>query len=251
MKLFNKLFKKKEEPKKRYTKDSIYGKWEDGLISADDVMLFAMCNFYKHAMDYVEHNDGIKKMVAKHNDKIPHMNEVLKDVLYSEEYSGKGVDIGLLQCHKNDKKDEMALANIKGLLVLGGSSSLNIIDSCKEIRDDAGLDWSKESILKYCGMEELREFVIQEKVKESATGITIEELIACTPTDEQLGLFYDACALNCQMSQKAYDEKWVWDVDTLFTDNWALQLPDENGVYHVVEEDYFADYIEMDYKGVL
>ena len=29
MKLFNKLFKKKEEPNKKYTKDSIYGKWKE------------------------------------------------------------------------------------------------------------------------------------------------------------------------------------------------------------------------------
>lgn len=251
MKLFNKLFKKKEEPKKKYTKDSVYGKWEDGLISADDVMLLATCNFYKYALDYMWHINSIKEMVWKHNEEIPKMKKLVDEVISEKNPADRGLNTILLQLHKNDKKDEMAISNGKGLLVLGGSSSLNIIDSCKEIRDDAGLNWSKESIIHYCSMEGLREVAIEEKVKDSSTGKTKEDFIALTPTEEQLGLFYDACALNCRMSQKAYEEGRTWDVDSLFTDEWILQLPDEDGVYHVVEENYLAEYIEMDYKGVV
>lgn len=248
---FLNLFKKKEESKKKYEKDSIYGKWEDGLISAEDVMLMASCDFYKAALYYMNDIRTMKNSVKEHNDKIPYMQEILESVLSKESYNGKETDIMLLQLHKNDKSHAFSVAKFRGLTLIAGMSALETMESCDEIRKDESLDISKENLLKYCNMPEIQEFAIDEYINDSHREITKEEVHMLCPTDTQLDFFYDAVYKYCRLLEEGHIKKTPFDVDNLFTEEWIMQLPDENGTYHVVEENYFKDYIEMDYKGVV
>jgi len=258
MKLFDTFKKKKEKNNNmrenkehglKYPADSIIGQWEDGKLSAEDIMLFSICEFYECAMSYAEDVHYRKQRVEEHNEKIERMKKNLEEVKNKESFPGRTVVMMLLQSHKNDKNHLIDTGKARFIFILNANWPYKIINMCKKVRDDEGLLLTKEGFLKYCQLEAIKEQAAKSYFEKSPVTIPDEQKAFCYPSEEQLALLFEMVETLDKMSRR--DDIKELDPNIFLSADYAFQLPDENGVFHEVEENVMKKYVEMDYEGVV
>jgi len=243
------LFKWKKKKQTEQAEDkSVPAFWKAEKIDANDVLLSVSTSFLEGAVTFYNDIREAKKSIADHNAVNENDKKTIERIVSGEEYPEKNLDIMLLSFHKRHYEDRVALdmSRRNSMNIVMGFIQLECLRQCEMLRPDATLDTSKENLLAYCSMEAIEESALENLKKSELKGFVYD-----LPTADELSFYYDVCAQYQKLFHEEEDPKAEGKISDMFTPNGLIQLPDEDGQYHLVEEDFLAAYVEIDYKGVV
>lgn len=234
----------KTKKKRKENEPTIPEKWGQGTITAEEVIDYTSLAFVKSAMQFFESNQSIEAQIKKHNEENKEYQKRVDNIAAGADYPQKNLDLMLLKMHKMNKDEAKQNVVFRNEVdILGGYIQLECIRECITSRDDGTLDTSKETFLKYCMQEE----TVAKAMKEM-DGKDIEYV---SVTAEQMSWFYDVCRQYMLLSILEDEGKVNVSTSSMFNENGAVMLLDENNKFCLAEEDLLLRYDEIDYKGVV